>query len=219
MSTVHKTLNGLWTSATEEGWKSALMEYDNLIAERNTDVQLIESHIRRVHADDIRQMSSIEFYSFLYEKYLVWRYATNQLRLTTTRRLLEQYHNNGKWNELGAIQQELFSMDRTDAKNAVKVALQIAGLGIDGGATGLLAVLFPEDFGTVDNRTFELLKGIPSLEKDLLPIAHKKALTTPGDSAIIIDIMRKKSKLLNEQFPGLNWTPRKFDMVMWAYEK
>lgn len=54
---------------------------------------------------------------------------------------------------------------------------------------------------------------------ELRPISHKEQLSTASDSAILIDIMRKKAKLLNEQFPNLNWTPRKFDMALWAYEK
>ena len=110
-------------------------------------------------------------------------------------------------------------MDHTNIEYCIKVALRIPGLGIDGGASGLLAVLFPEDFGTADNNTLEMLKKVPSLEEALRPIAHKKKLTTAGDSAILIDIMREKTRLMNAQFPDLNWTPRKFDMALWAYER
>ena len=219
MTSIHRTLNDLWTSATEEGWKNALDNYDQLIEGRDIDVRWIESYIRRVRAEDIRQLSSIEFYFFLYDKYLFWRYAAKPNRLATTRKALKQYLEKSKWDELAAIQRMLFSMDHTNIEGCIEVALQISGLGINGGATGLLAVLFPEDFGTVDNRTLELLKGIPSLEDELSPISHKEQLTTASDSAILIDIMRKKTKLLNEQFPNLNWTPRKFDMALWTYKK
>ena len=132
---------------------------------------------------------------------------------------MRQYLEKNKWDELAAIQQELFSMDHANIENCIEVALKISGLGIDGGASGLLAVLFPEDFGTADNNTLELLRRVPSLEDALRPIAHKEKLTTASDSAILIDIMRKKTKLLNTQFSELNWTPRKFDMALWAYER
>ena len=210
MSSIHKSLNELWTSATAEDWENSLDDYDRLIESRDIDVRWIESYISRVRADDICQLSSIEFYFF-------WRYAAKPNRLATTRKALKQYLENSKWDDLAAIQRELFSMDHANIEHCIKVALQISGLGIDGGASGLLAVLFPEDFGTVDNHTFELLKSIPSLNDDLRSIAHKGQLTTADDCAILIDIMRKKTKLLNEQFPNLNWNPRKFDMVIWTY--
>ncbi len=214
------TLNKLWTSTLEESWENALDDYEQLVEGRDIDVRWIESYIsRRVRADDIRQLSSIEFYFFLYDKYLFWRYASKPNRLATTRKALKQYLEKSKWDELAAIQRELFSMDHTNIQGCIEIALQISGLGIDGGASGLLAVLFPEDFGTADNHTFDLLKSIPSLENELRPIAHKEHLTTANDNAILIDIMRKKTKILNDQFPNLNWTPRKFDMALWAYKK
>ena len=219
MTTINKSLNGLWMSSTEECWKDALVEYKNLIEKRHIDIQWIESYMSRISVDDIRKLSGIEFYFFLYDKYLFWRYAGKPNRLATTRNVLKQYLEKNQFEELETIQKTLFSMDRSNIRSCIEVALQISGLGIDGGATGLLAILFPEDFGTADNRTFSFFKGIPSLENELSPIAHKEKLTTANDCAILIDIMRKKTKMLNNQFPNLNWTPRKFDMVMWAYEK
>ena len=75
MSSNYKSLNALWTSVTDEGWKKALDNYHKLIEDRDLDIRWIESYIRSVRADDIRQLSGVEFYFFLYDKYLFWRYA------------------------------------------------------------------------------------------------------------------------------------------------
>jgi hypothetical protein len=50
---------------------------------------------------------------------------------------------------LGYMQHDLFSFDRNNIQTRLSIVTDIHGLGI-AGASGLLAVLFPSHFGTVD---------------------------------------------------------------------
>jgi len=97
----------------------------------------------------------------------------------------------------------------------LKAACEIRGLGT-AGASGLLAVLFPAYFGTVDQFAVKALRKIPGLQESSSVAAMDPDSLKVKDGCILIRIMRRKAEELNRTFSTRKWTPRKVDMVLWT---
>lgn len=98
------------------------------------------------------------------------------------------------------------------------VVSQIKGLGISG-ASGLLSILFPEQFGTVDQFVILSLLKISDLPEHDQIAKMKPESITCKNGVILEQILRQKAAKLNTQFGSQNWTPRKIDMVLWAFDR
>ncbi|MFW6027899.1 MAG: hypothetical protein ACOC91_03740, partial [bacterium] len=90
------------------------------------------------------------------------------------------------------------------------------GLGT-AGASGLLALMYPRKFGTVDQFAVKALRQVNGL-----PEAAALARMTPEslsirDGVLIIGILRRKAADNNRMFKSNAWTPRKLDKVLWTY--
>jgi len=92
--------------------------------------------------------STDEFYRFLYCKYFVWKFGAKKSVLKDMQKLLSTYEKEHV-HELDTIHKELFSFNKNDIRKGLEIATKAHGLGVIG-ASGLLAVLFPEYFGTLD---------------------------------------------------------------------
>ena len=123
---------------------------------------------------------------------------------------------NEDMSSLQIIKSELFAAPKSDIGRCLEITQRIHGLGT-AGASGLLAVLFPEDFGTVDQFVVKRLQEIdhPFYCDDLNKINPDRIKQTDG--VLMIEIMRRKAVELNKKFNTDFWTPRKIDMVLWAY--
>ena len=180
----------LWNSGNEDDWNNQLCKYTNLIKPQNIE---LEKELDCLNADLIKAMPVNEFYNFLYDKYFVWKY-TSPKRLLTTRRCLEQY--------------------KQDDNNARR----IKGLGI-AGASGLLSLLFPKYFGTVDQFVVKRLIEIKSLkEHEILKKINPECISL-NYGVILIQIMRDKAAELNKKFESDKWTPRKIDKILWCIDR
>ena len=116
---------------------------------------------------------------------------------------------------LHAIKQRLFAADKDNIQQCLSIASSIRGLGI-AGASGLMAVLFPAQFGTVDQFVVKALAKIPELaERNLIAAMIPESLKL-NDGTILIRIMRRKTGELNQAPSQTRWTPRKVDMVLWT---
>jgi hypothetical protein len=117
---------------------------------------------------------------------------------------------------LFALKVGLFGFDRNDVKRGLEVATKIPGLGV-AGASGLLALLFPNHFGTVDQFAVKALRNVSGLEDvDLIQRMKPEGLRI-SDGVILIGIMREKARQLNVRFSTDCWTTRKVDMLLWTY--
>src|ERR1700733_14315692 len=108
-----------------------------------------------------------------------------------------------------------FVMDRDNIQQCLAVASSIRGLGI-AGASGLLAILFPAQFGTVDQFVVKALAEIPELPENNLIAAMSPESLKLSDGTVLIRIMRRKADELNQTSSLVKWTPRKVDMVLWT---
>jgi hypothetical protein len=91
--------------------------------------------------------------------------------------------------------------------------MKIPGLGV-AGASGLLAVLRPGYFGTVDQYVVRALRDVPIPEALDITEMNPESLTGL-DGALLIRVLRRKAAELTNSF-GVPWTPREVDMALWA---
>ena len=201
----------LWHNGNEEMWKAALKSYWDRF---NDDQYRLEKEIEAIDASDVASLSVYEFYDFLYQQYYPWKF-TNKLFLSRNRKHLEKYLLDNGIDRLARIQKRLFNLDFENIKDCLAVASSIHGLGT-AGASGLLSILYPEYFGTVDKFVVYSLLKIDGLQESAAISCMNPEALTLNNGVALIDIMRNKAQELNERFNTDFWTPRKIDMILWA---
>ena len=206
------TLKELWQNGTERQWQEALDNYYFMLRPEQRD---IENYINNIDTETIKRLDENEFYDFLYNKYFVWKYTAKN-RLATTRKCLEKYIHNNELLKLKDIQTRIFSIPKDDVGKCLAATCEIYGLGT-AGASGLLAILFPANFGTVDQFVVKRLQEINhSVYNSELNKMNPEGLKIK-DGIILVEIMKGKAKELNKKFNTDFWTPRKIDMVLWSF--
>lgn len=192
-------------------WMLALQHYYDLLSESQS---LLDSKMERVSSDEISALSIEDFYQFLHEEYYVWKY-TQRNRLATTRKQLERYVTENRMYELEFIKHRLFVSDLSNTHECLSVASNIRGLGT-AGASGLLAILFPREYGTVDQFVVKSLFAIGNLTEHKRIEQMNPNFLKIDDGVVLIEIMRRKAQALNQKFNTTFWTPRKIDMILWS---
>ena len=105
-----------------------------------------------------------------------------------------------------------------NTETLLNLAISISCIGV-AAASGLLAVLFPQDFGTVDQFIVYEMGSVEevSSQKDYKQI-KPKALKVK-DGVFLENVLRDKAKQLNSWFETGDWTPKKVDMILWAIHR
>lgn len=207
----------LWNEGNKSDWEAALAAYyETPSVKKNPE---LEKRMDNLDPEYIREMSVQDFYRFLHDEYFVWKFTAPN-RLATTRKCLERYESEGM-SQLERIQKGIlraFDDDPEDTEELLCKAKRIYGLGT-AGASGLLAVLFPEYYGTVDQYLVYSLRSIDNLpERTALEKMNPEGLTT-SDGIVLESILRRKAKELNEKFNSSEWNPKRIDMILWAYRE
>lgn len=203
----------LWNSHSESAWNQRLEMYWTM-----ESVQKhcgLEKELHDLQRETVEDMSADSFYDFLLKQYFVWKYTAPN-RFKTTIAELKKYETEGK-EELGIIKDTIFSLHkrRPDGTRALmEEVTKIHGLGAAGGS-GLLSILFPEHYGTIDQFV------VKSLQKVGLPEAQgmDPENLTIEDAVVLEDIYRNKAGELNSSFGGNHWAPRRIDMVLWTFRE
>jgi hypothetical protein len=206
-------INDLWESRDEKLWQDALKRYWERIKPENRER---EEFMQALGTKSVGKLGAREWYEFLLNEYFPWKY-TQSNRLASTTKLFRMYENESKLDYLHSITRKLFTFNPAQIGTGLEIAGAIRGLG-PAGASGLLANLFPKWFGTADQFVVKSLcevKSLPERSKLLAMLSHSDCLTE-GDAMLLIDIMRRKARELNELFDTDEWTPRKIDMILWA---
>ena len=203
--------NEMWNTNDPDLWQNALNRYWKFVKPPNL---ALEKEIDELDVEIVRKMTPRAWFEFLLEKYFRWKYTAPN-RYASTTKILRTYAVNNELAALHAIKERLSVMDRDNIQRCLAVASSIRGLGI-AGASGLLAILFPAQFGTVDQFVVKALAKIPELpEKNLIAAMIPESLKL-GDGTVLIHIMRRKADELNQVASQVKWTPRKVDMVLWT---
>jgi hypothetical protein len=109
----------------------------------------------------IRGMDAIGWYRFLLDEYFRWKYTAPNWYATATRHP-RRYIETDTLDALYRINGRLLTIDQIDIRRALLVACEIRGQGT-AGASGLLSLMYPATFATVDQFAFNALRGIPDL--------------------------------------------------------
>lgn len=200
-----------WDSNDWGIWLNKLDKYWDYVKPANRALEIEMEHLDE---SQVRKMPVQKFYNFLYEKYFVWKYTAPN-RLATTRRYLEKHDTEQGMKSLQRIQNELFSFDKRNIEKGLEIASGINGLGIPG-ASGLLSILFPEYFGTVDQFVVKALMDVNELQRKNEILAMNPDSLKLNDGVLLIEILRSKSDELNKANGTTEWTPRKIDKVLWV---
>lgn len=204
--------NKIWISESENVWNRLLKTYWKRIHEDNIQ---IEYELNRLTPNQIESMNACEWYQFLLNKYFVWKYTAKN-RLATSTNKLKKYAENNELEQLHVIKNEILALDKTDISNSLKVACKIKGLGV-AGASGLLSLLYPHDFATVDQFVVKALREVDEYKEKVKNM--KPENLSSDDGVVLINIMRKKSSDMNARFSTSFWGPRTLEMALWAYRK
>ena len=211
------TINELWKSKKEEDWNGFLNNYWDLIKTTNLE---LEKRMDNLDYKLVEKMELDEFYEFMIEDYFQWKF-TDSRWLKRNREYFSRYVSEEKLDKLSEIKEKLFSFSLNDIEKGLRITSSINGLGVAGGS-GLLALLFPTYFGTVDQfvvKSLILLDGY----KDNIDLIKMKGKADKGralnikDGVILIEIMRRKADDLNRLFKSNKWTCRDIDKILWTW--
>lgn len=205
------TISNLWNSNSERDWKNALENYWSYVRPENME---LERDLNELKLEKIFELDQIGWYNFLHDRYFRWKYTAPN-RYATTTMILKRYKESNQLENLFNIKKRLLNFNVSDIRNGLSTAKEIYGLGI-AGASGLLSLMYPYDFATVDQFAVKALCQIPSLSESNDLKKMKPDNLSLKNGIVLINIMRRKAKENNELFGTDFWTPRKIDMILWA---
>jgi hypothetical protein len=206
------SINELWRSSDAQQWESALNHYWDFVQPRNLK---LERAFENLDLKNLQAMNQTNWYIFLRDEYFRWKYTAPN-RYASTTRLLRRYEETNTLNELDEIRIQLLGIDPNDIQSGLEIANKIRGLGPPG-ASGLLALMYPKYFGTIDQfcvKALRLVDGLPEINAlhHMNPDAIKLR-----DGILLVSIMRRKADTNNKMMKSNIWTPRMIDKILWTY--
>ena len=202
----------LWHSHEQVLWDEALERYWGLIRPENLE---IERELEHLDSERIRALDQEGWYTFLRDEYYRWKYTAPNRYATTTQKL-RQYIEQNRLDELHRLKERLLDFDQQNIALGLRIASEIQGLGT-AGASGLLALLYPKTFATVDQFVVKALRDVGDLLEALVLNRMNHANLTIKDAVVLIGIMRSKADENNQIYQTDIWTARRVDKVLWTY--
>jgi hypothetical protein len=209
-------IDNLWALHDENEWLDALNRYwVNPAVCKNRD---IEQFMYKVDLEYVQRLDLQEWYDFL-NKYFHWKYTSNHLH----ERLMDLDKNS--FEHLFSVKRSLFAINEIDLEDSRKCLNLVKSPRIRGldypGASGLLALIFKEWFGTVDRCVLESLSKIESLPEkqrigEIRAWVRTKKNWRESDAVLVIDIVRRKAVQLNAWLGTNGGTPHKIAMILWT---
>ena len=183
------SINTLWKTNNEQDWKLALDNYWRFIQPRNME---LERGLNDLKLEEINSLDPLGWYDFLRDKYFRWKYtAANRYASTTL--ALKKYKDLNQLDNLFDIKKRLLNLNASDISMGLSIAHEIRGLGI-AGASGLLCLMYPNYFATVDQFAVKALCQIPHLPESGDLNTMKPENLTLRNGIVLINIMRGKAK-------------------------
>ena len=204
----------LWKSSDAKAWNDALERYWCFVKPANLE---LERSLVKLTVDRVRNFSATEWYDFLLDEYFRWKYTAANRYASTTRHL-KKFEKGEGLQELDRVRHELLDFDVEDIHAGLDTACKIPGLGV-AGASGLLALMYPDKFATVDQFVVKALREVRGLKEDeatRLAQMNPENLS-PKDGELLIFILRREAARLKKSLKDDRWNPRLLEMVLWTY--
>ncbi len=200
-------MKDLWNSRDEQSWINAESTlYDKHVKPENRELE------RRLETGGLRArlagMTPEKFFDFLHDEYFVWKFTDQYLKKHLSS--LEGHLKGSGLLRLDKVREIIYKNELSIDITLDIIKCKVMGLGIVG-ASGLLALVYPEEYGTVDRmivRSFHA-SGL------FLDIEEKDISSEQAEEMIIA--MRKKARELNQIFHVNKWTPRTIDRALWGH--
>ena len=166
------TVAELWQSADPAVWDAALKRYWLFVQPGNL---ALEQKLDQLDLNRIRELDAQGWYDFLRTEYFVWKYAGSRW-LKQNLAYLERHYTDPQGSEtLDSVRQRLLGIDPSDIRGGLSAKHKIRGLGT-AGASGLLSLMYPATFATVDQFVVKALMDVSGL-----PEAASLARMKPDD--------------------------------------
>lgn len=204
------SFNEIWHAESERAWNQLLKKYWELILVDNIQV---EYRMNRLARQDLEAMDEVQWYHFLHDEYFVWKYTAKN-RLESTRIHLRKYREEQDLGRLDEIRRQIVQLDLDAIPDAFKTVCAIHGLGI-AGASGLLSLVYPHKFATVDQFVVKALMEVPDHHGKVCRMKPESLIL--ADGVLLTELLREKATVMNEMFRSTFWTPRTVEMALWAY--
>ncbi|WP_149495411.1 hypothetical protein [Roseiconus lacunae] len=204
------SFNEIWKADDERVWNQLFQKYWAMLRPESIQVEFQLNQLRR---EDLVDLTPIEWFNFLHDRYFVWKYTAKN-RLATTRANLATYKTMDQLGELDVIRKEILQSGESDPELALKTASQIRGLGV-AGASGLLSLIYPDRFATVDQFIVKALLEVPE-EASKVESMNSEGLTV-ADGSVLTEIIVQKARSMQDTFKSNFWMPRTLEMALWAY--
>ena len=192
-------IGDLWSSHDPIAWEKALANYWTFVKPQNLHLErsLDSLDLQRLH-----EMDAQAWYDFLREEYFRWKYTAPNRYATTTGQL-QRYLDDDALDQLDVVRKRLLSLDTDDTRSSLHAALEMRGLGT-AGASGLLSLMYPRQFATVDQFVVKALRQINGLREAPLLVRMNPEALTLDDGVLLIDILRRKAADNNSQFKRMD---------------
>lgn len=216
----------LWESQDPYVWDRCLKAYWDVRSVRNNLAIEQEMDVVANCRQTLFDADARSWYRFLYDKYRPWK-LKSQAKFFTDLQDKFQKRYDGARGELDALKWKLLRADKTDLTGCLQIVTLIEGFRIPTGS-GLLAVLFPESFGTVDKLILRAFLTIPSVNSKYRLDAwthnddeyfSKGSKTDPKRYELasrLIALFTQKATENNRLVGTAHWTPRKVEMALWT---
>jgi len=207
-----RDLKNIWNCRDIDKWKKAEEKY----WERLNQVAIIEKKFEQMTTEEILGMPPDKFYIFLRDMYFPWKFTGVYLkpRLENLKTIEnKQTQIKDVIDDLKELQKRIADkkeLNDDDMSNAIRNLQKIPGIG-PSAATGLLSILFPTHFGTIDKFVGINLRNIGC------KIDEQEYTNISVESAIKMEkILIDKAKELNKEMNTDYWTPRRLDKILWS---
>jgi hypothetical protein len=195
------SIAALWRSTDVRAWDTALAQYRGLMEASNKEQ---DRRLGALDLERLRHMDGRAWHDFLQGEYLdrinaatgLYGRTINSLRGFVGRPAIEA---------LDQYRKRLLTLDPTDITAALKAGGAIPGLGVTG-ASGLLSLMYPGEFGTIDQFLVKALRDVERLPEAAAVARMKSRRLMIRDGAVLIGILRRKAAELSRAF-GVPWTP------------
>lgn len=211
---IHSSQGGTWHSRDLRPWIDGERRYWELVSGRAHEIVIIEREFAQAQLPYVQKMNIADFHNFIV-KFIKWKFT--RFRAFKVENFEKYYENPNNMRSLNEIREEILNLDYDNLPLAIMVPSQIYGIKT-AAAPGLLSILRPEKFGTVDQFLIEALREVPTIANQwwFPGVYERREALLPMDGVRLVQVLRAKASALNDTFQTTEWTPRRVDMVLWA---